>query len=376
MTLTLTMAAVLAGAVGGAVVWRFPDDIGVPWLPRWLGPLLVIAAGLLAAGGVGFAVVVGMVLFGRLYFFGIIHLAYLGLCVAVPIVGSAVVVRTVTGRLTGWSAALAVGLLVPVPIGWYATHVEPYRLGVDEVTFQVDPARAGEDPVRIGVLADLQTNNPGAHERKAIDRLLEAEPDIILIPGDLFQGSLAELDRHEEEMRELVGRLAAPGGVYFVQGDTDHWGRADRILEGSDIEVLDDEIVEVSVGDRRILLGGNPLDFWSDSAAAVHQELENAPGDDTIRILMAHRPDVVLGRPEGSRIDLTVAGHTHGGQVVIPGFGPLITMSEVPRHVARGGLHQIAGNDIYVSTGVGLERAQAPQVRFLSQPTIGLVDLQ
>jgi predicted MPP superfamily phosphohydrolase len=70
-----------------------------------------------------------------------------------------------------------------------------------------------------------------------------------------------------------------------------------------------------------------------------------------------------------------VAGHTHGGQVVVPGFGPLMTMSEVPRDVARGGLHWIDGNPIYVSPGVGMERRQAPQVRLFARPSVGVLEL-
>ena len=50
-------------------------------------------------------------------------------------------------------------------------------------------------------------------------------------------------------------------------------------------------------------------------------------------------------------------------------------MSDVPRAVARGGLHGIDGNAIYVSNGVGLERAQAPQVRLFSTPSVGIVTL-
>jgi predicted MPP superfamily phosphohydrolase len=50
-------------------------------------------------------------------------------------------------------------------------------------------------------------------------------------------------------------------------------------------------------------------------------------------------------------------------------------MSDVPRNVARGGLHQIDGNAIYVSNGVGLERARAPQVRLFSPPSVGLLTL-
>lgn len=378
MTLRLTLWAVAAGGLGAVVVWWVRHDFWVPRLPRWSQPFLVTIAGLCVTGFVGLMALMLMSLFGGLDYFGSVHLAYLGLVVAVPLVGSALAVRALGGRrgLPRWSAALALGLLLPVPVGVYATHVEPYRLGVDEVVLEVDPAHAGEDPVRIGVLADLQTDNPGSFEQRAVDLLLNAEPDMILIPGDLFQGSLEELTPHLQDMRALVRRLEAPAGVYFVSGDTDGWGQADRILAGSSIVTLTNEVVEVSVGDRRILLGGTPLNHWSEESLAVLDELQVTPGEDTMRMLMAHRPDIVLDLPSDSRVDLTVAGHTHGGQVVVPGLGPLVTASKVQRHVARGGLHEVSGNQIYVSTGVGLERGQAPQVRLFSRPSVGIIELE
>lgn len=60
----------------------------------------------------------------------------------------------------------------------------------------------------------------------------------------------------------------------------------------------------------------------------------------------------------------------------MPGFGPLVTLSRVPRHVAAGGLHTVADTPIYVGTGVGLERGQAPQVRLFSRPSVGIVTLR
>ena len=84
---------------------------------------------------------------------------------------------------------------------------------------------------------------------------------------------------------------------------------------------------------------------------------------------------MIFDVPPSSRIDLVVAGHTHGGQVVVPGFGPIITLSGVPRAVAAGGLHEMNGNRIYVSRGAGSEQGQAPRIRLFCPPEVSILEL-
>ncbi len=105
------------------------------------------------------------------------------------------------------------------------------------------------------------------------------------------------------------------------------------------------------------------------------RRLAEAPGSTDIRILLTHAPDAALLLPRDSRVDLVVAGHTHGGQIQLPLVGPLVTFSRVPRDVAGGGLHVLDGTQVYVSRGVGCERGQAPQIRFLCPPEVSLLTL-
>ena len=74
-------------------------------------------------------------------------------------------------------------------------------------------------------------------------------------------------------------------------------------------------------------------------------------------------------------VDLVLAGHTHGGQVVMPFFGPVVTASRLPRLFA-GGLHDFRGTPLHVSRGVGMERGFSPPVRFLCPPEICVLDLR
>jgi len=306
--------------------------------------------------------------------FGIMNLLWYVLILVVPYCGLRALWSARRGvEVTGPARCLAALALAVLPAAYHVRHVAPYDLRLEQVAIPLPKERAGARPLKVAVLADLQTDRVGAYEREAVDRLLAARPDVILVPGDLFHGSTTLFEKTLEPLRALLSRLEAPGGVYFTRGDVDPEERIAPLLQGTGIRRLKNEIVEVEVAGRRLLLGGLDRDFDSDEAREVIRRLDADPSGADVRILMTHRPDVIRLLPENSRIDVTVAGHTHGGQVVIPFFGPPMTLSELPRRVAAGGLHTQGGNRLYVSRGVGHERGQAPRIRFLAPPEISLL---
>ena len=89
-------------------------------------------------------------------------------------------------------------------------------------------------------------------------------------------------------------------------------------------------------------------------------------------IVLGHVPDYSLGSIEA---DLLIAGHTHGGQVQIPLFGPLLMLSQVPRACASGMTTIAPERYLIVSRGIGLERGNAPRMRFLCRPELLMLDL-
>jgi hypothetical protein len=262
--------------------------------------------------------------------------------------------------------------LVLALVGVYATFIEPFRLELESTRIPLPAERAGDAPVRIGVLADLQTARVTGHERAAVDLLMRQRPDLILLPGDVFQGSDARLEAELPALRELLARLQAPAGVFCVLGNIDEEAQLERILEGTGIRRLRAEPVRLELADRRLTLRG--IDHPAAARSAI-EALEAPAGSDDIRILVSHYPDAALALGPGTRVDLVVAGHTHGGQVVLPGFGPPVTLSDVPRRVAAGGYHRLGDAAVYVSRGVGCERGQAPRIRFLCPPEVSLLEL-
>jgi predicted MPP superfamily phosphohydrolase len=308
-------------------------------------------------------------------FFPQAHLGYLVLVLAVPALGLGLLVASLVRgtSLAVWLVAAA--MLVPAPMGWYATHVAPNRLRVDRGVVELPAARSGRQPIRVGIMSDLQTNHIGEHEERAVRMLMAERPDVILIAGDFFQGDLGQLARELPAFRRLLARLRAPGGVFAVRGDVDSGDALDRLVVGTRIRILDDELVTRRIRDRMVAIVGNRLLWAPDVARAPRDQLFGQPPG-TIRILLAHRPDVAFALHRSGDADLTVAGHTHGGQVALPIIGPPVTFSQVPRRVGRGGLSRWRNNWVYVSPGIGLERNQAPQVRFLTTPSVGLVTLR
>lgn len=307
--------------------------------------------------------------------FGRLHVAYLWMFVTLPIIGATVLLAAAVPALRPrqWGAVAAGGLLALGAVGLYATHLEPRWIRTERVTLDVGPVDGGRT-LRIGVLADLQTDGIGSYEYDAVDRLMAEEPDVILLPGDYFQSDGPDFEAALPELRALLGRLEAPGGVYLTEGDVDSPERMAFMSDGLDnLTWLDDEVVTIEVAGQRVHLGGISVRFRDPSAQATIDELARIDNGD-LRILVSHRPDAAFHVPEGG-VELVVAGHTHGGQVAIPFVGPPITMSNVPRAVAAGGLHEIDGTPIYLSNGVGMERATAPQVRFNSRPSVGIVTL-
>ena len=77
----------------------------------------------------------------------------------------------------------------------------------------------------------------------------------------------------------------------------------------------------MGLGDRRLTIAGITLDFWSSPAQETQKRLEGAADSGDVRLLLAHRPDAVLNLSPQSRVDLTLAGQTHGGRVQLPAWG-------------------------------------------------------
>jgi uncharacterized protein len=199
-----------------------------------------------------------------------------------------------------------------------------------------------------------------------------AQPDLVLLTGDYVTDSTAYID----ELGRSLQSLRSQFGTYAVLGNHDHYrpGFQERVtasLTQAGIQVLWNQIA-YPLGADFPLVG--LADFWSrefDPAPVFAQIPPGVP-----RLVMSHNPD--SAKPLRSwRVDLQLSGHTHGGQIVLPGLGPVAGLLEygrmhIPRSIRRHipylrgncyrvvrhwewseGLHSVGSNQLYVNRGLG-----------------------
>lgn len=311
-----------------------------------------LAAILLAVGLAGAASLSGFAMF---------RLVAYGLFLHGPIVlaGLAVLLWPAQRKTAITSAAL--GVLV-VGIAVDAFLIEPTWLEVTHLRLE---AAALKRPVRVVVLADLQTDVFTAYEREVLRRTLDEKPDLILLAGDYLQVTGERFITLRGQLNAHLRQIgfSAPMGVFAIQGNVDRGGWT-KTFERLPITVVRST--------RSFDLGDLRLTCLS-KRDSLNTSLELAGGDpDEYHVVLGHSPNYALGRIEA---DLLVAGHTHGGQVRLPLFGPPVTLSKVPRRWAAGLTELPSGARLLVSRGVGMERGGAPRLRLLCRPQLVVIEL-
>lgn len=257
------------------------------------------------------------------------------------------------------SALVAVAVLaVAIDAFW----IEPTWL--QENHYAVSSSKVTR-PMRIVVLADIQTDHFGDYERRVLQRTMDLQPDMILLAGDYLQvHNKGELPQLREEINEYLREInfRAPLGVYAVEGNNDN---RDWATMFNNLPVhAPTETTPVDADNVRVTCLSMRDSFWTNVAV---------PEADQFHIALGHSPNFALG---DVRADLLIAGHTHGGQVRLPGLGPIITLAAIPRAWATGMTQITDDKTLIVSRGIGMERAEAPRLRFLCRPELVIVDVE
>ena len=265
-------------------------------------------------------------------------------------------------------------LCVPFALALWAFWLEPASLRNEDHRLHPPGWPASCHGLRIAVLADLHVGSPWNGLSKlaeTVELTQRARPDLVLLAGDfVIHGVVGGRFTPPEEAAALLSELDAPAGVYAVLGNHDWWLDADRVrssLEGVGIPVLEDASVRVQYRACDFWLVG-VSDFW-EGPHDVRAALRGVP-QDAASVLFTHNPDLFPEIPD--HVSLTIAGHTHGGQVYLPGIGRPVVPSQYGERFAIGHIVE-QGRHLFVSSGLG---TSILPVRFLVPPEVSVLELR
>ena len=265
------------------------------------------------------------------------------------------------GRRAAIKGLLATGVGALTGTVAYGTAYERHRIGVTAATLPVSGLPPALDGLRIGFLTDIHHSGtvPADDVAHAVDLTLAQKPDLIVLGGDYvtfgdraFVGPVAE----------LLAPLRAPHGVFAILGNHDDDRDMPAALEARHIDVLKDARTRIEVRGEPLELAG--VRFWTRRLEDVARVLRKA--SDTV-LLLAHDPRR-LTEAAALNVPAVLSGHTHGGQVVIPGLGAVARR----RFPILEGLGSRDNTSIFVSRGVGT--VYVP-VRINCPPEVALVTL-
>ena len=255
----------------------------------------------------------------------------------------------------------------------WAFVIEPSRLVLRETRITLPSWPANFKGLRIAVISDLHAGSPFITLDK-IQQVVEmtnaARPDLILLPGDfVIQGVMGGKFMEPEVMASALKGLRARFGVFATLGNHDWWYNGQRVrksLENAGITVLENDAAMIERDGAVIWVVGIG-DKW-EGKPDISSALARV-GVDVPIIAVTHNPDIFPSIP--ARVALTIAGHTHGGQVALPIIGRPIVPSDFGERYAAG--HIIEGpKHLFVTTGVG---TSILPVRFRVPPEISLLTI-
>jgi predicted MPP superfamily phosphohydrolase len=260
----------------------------------------------------------------------------------------------------------------------YAVRVEPTWLEVNRHEVPI----ASLPPAFHGFTLVQMTDFHGSprvtseYLDEAVDLAHRQNADVIVLTGDyIHKGS-----RHVDDVARSLGRLRAPLGVYAVLGNHDfsvrnalgmrryrelHRQVADA-LSAQGIRVLRNEAVPFDRDNERLYLSGME-DLWS-RECDPERSLAGIPHD-VPRVVLAHNP-LTVERLQGRRCDLMLSGHTHGGQVDVPGIGKF-TLGPGGRRFSAG-MYRVGQTWLYVNKGIG----HGVPIRYRVRPEVAVFTLK
>ena len=244
----------------------------------------------------------------------------------------------------------------------YGIAYERHRVGLTEATLPVSGLPHAFDGLRVALITDVHHSHlvPAADVSAAVAIALAARPDVIILGGDYV--TYGDRD-YVEPVAELLSPLTAPYGVFAILGNHDDDRDMPAALARRHFTVLKDQRTILEIRGEWLELAG--IRFWTRRVGDVARVLKGARAP---VLLLAHDPRRLT---EAASLDVpaVLSGHTHGGQVVMPGVGAIASA----RFPILQGLGRRDNTTIFVSRGLGT--VYVP-LRINCPPEVALITLR
>jgi len=257
----------------------------------------------------------------------------------------------------------------------YGFFVEPGWVQVETVNLKLPRLAGVFSGLRIAQISDIHMGGWMNLERfQHVADLIQAQnPDVLLITGDFLigHGFNEASQRSLQDVIAVLLPLAKTVPTFAVLGNHDYWTNAKAIrqmLITCGITNLTNTTFSLTRDGRNLHLCGVD-DIWEGEVQL--DEVIAQLADDSSAILLAHEPDYADASAATQRFDLQISGHSHGGQVVIPFYGPPILPHLGQKYPS--GLYRVGNMFQYTNRGVGMHQLA---IRFNCPPEITIFVLE
>lgn len=255
----------------------------------------------------------------------------------------------------------------------WSVFIEPGNVRFKEYPIYVKNWPAELSGFSIAFITDIHVGSPHITLEKMqsiVERTNALKLDMVLLGGDyVIQGVIGGHSVLSKDIVAVLSKLRAKNGVFGVLGNHDWWDDATRIhheFDEQQVQILEDAAEYINVNSKGFWLAG--ISDYTEGAHDINKALSIDSRNDPI-IVLTHSPDIFPDIP--SQVRLTIAGHTHGGQVYVPFLGRPIIPSKYGQRYAIG-LIEENGKQLFVGSGIG---TSILPVRFMTPPEVSILKL-
>ncbi len=272
-----------------------------------------------------------------------------------------------------WLKILIFCFLLLLSIILYTRYIEPTHIIVDEENAINTNLPNSFYGYKIVQLSDIHYNTTITKKelKYTVEKINRIKPNIVVITGDLLDKSISYNENDKLTLIDLLNNINGKY-KYIITGDHDNNELFKEIIEKTDFKLLDNTYDIIYNGDYDpILIGGISTRTDGVNIDEKIMSIENAiiENKTTYNILIMHEPSIVENI-NYNNYQLILAGHTHNGQVNIPGIKKLLIPEKDNKYTKT--YYSLEDTDLYISPGIGTSNIKA---RLLNSPTINLYRL-